>query len=457
MKRVAAFSRVHVEVFPDSTGSSFKVYALLTECGLLPSLLDYVVEMRTRRGLSWQYKLVHDVRLFLEYLTAQEQHSSGQQAFIQFSQRLLTGTFSSSSGMDPSGLCWTPRPIEERNRIVGRLTAFFDWLHPSNSPNHPNPGIDDAYGKLLDSAAFEHRKASAFLGHTWRNSYSASHARRVAQVRGGAADAAEVKAFPESKFNDLIEDGFRVGSRISHRDIAITLLLHGGGLRVSEPFHLFPTDVFPNPDNPDLALVFVRHPSFGRAPTTNSNLSRGTTRREYLSTVWGLVPRNELTGQKFAGWKEGKHERSPDGDIYLRVYWAPEELGVKFFYHWRMYLEQIIDAPRRHPFALVNLSSPIGSEYCIGKYEKAHAAAVRRIGLIPSKFLGTSPHGHRHAYGQRLRRAGVHQTVIQVAMHHMRMESQGIYTGPSHKETQDAVFVALSKLGKPLNCGDNSK
>lgn len=448
MRQEIGFTTVPVEYFPDSTGTSFEVYALLTEHGLLMPLLEYAIEVRTKRRLSWQYKLVHDVRLFLEYLMAQENQYSGQRAFLNFSQQLLTGTFSVSTGLDPSGLCWEPRTIEDRNRIVGRLTSFFDWLHPAKSPHHPNPITDDRYAQLLDQSAFEHRKASAFLGHTWREGGSNLNARRVGRMKGGAAGPAEVKSFPESRFDDLIEDGFRVGKRVNHRDIAITLLLNGGGLRVSEPFHLFPTDVLPNPENPDSAIVLVRHPSFGRAPTSISDGSRSMTRREYLQKVWGLVPRNELTSCKFAGWKEGKHERSPGGDIYLRVYWAPPDMGERFMFHWRMYLEQIIGMSREHPYALVNLSHPHGSEYCIGKFEKSHAAAVRRIGLNPSSYLGTNPHGHRHGYGQRLRRLGVHETVIQVAMHHKRIESQGVYTAPEHEETQEAIAAALSKLAK---------
>lgn len=46
----------------------------------------------------------------------------------------------------------------------------------------------------------------------------------------------------------------------------ITLLLHGAGFRESEPFHLYISDVFPDPSNPSQAKVLIHHPSHGGAP-----------------------------------------------------------------------------------------------------------------------------------------------------------------------------------------------
>ena len=62
---------------------------------------------------------------------------------------------------------------------------------------------------------------------------------------------------------------------------------------------------------------------------------------------------------------------------------------------------------------------------------KTTEAAVRRIGLIPAKMEGTTPHGHRHAAGQRLNDAGVDPQIRQHVLHHKSIESQMVYTEPN--------------------------
>jgi integrase len=100
-----------------------------------------------------------------------------------------------------------------------------------------------------------------------------------------------------------------------------------------------------------------------------------------------------------------------------------------------------------HPFLFVS-EHPAhrGEPYTIEAFEQAHARAVRRIGLVPGKLNGTSPHGHRHAYGLALRRAGVDPIFIQRAMHHRSPHSQAVYTGPSTAEVSAALRQATPRL-----------
>ncbi|MCH2841427.1 hypothetical protein K3V81_14775, partial [Listeria monocytogenes] len=52
-----------------------------------------------------------------------------------------------------------------------------------------------------------------------------------------------------------------------------------------------------------------------------------------------------------------------------------------------------------HPYLFVSAKEDVkDAPYTIGAYRQLHGKAVRRIGLIPSKNSGTTPHGHRHAY-----------------------------------------------------------
>lgn len=76
-----------------------------------------------------------------------------------------------------------------------------------------------------------------------------------------------------------------------------------------------------------------------------------------------------------------------------------------------------------------------GDIYKLPAFRQAHADAVRRIGLIPSKADGTSPYGHRHAYGGRLARAKVSGELIQEYMHHRAYESHMVYTRPRQADT----------------------
>ena len=64
-------------------------------------------------------------------------------------------------------------------------------------------------------------------------------------------------------------------------------------------------------------------------------------------------------------------------------------------------------------------------------FRKAHKLAIERIGLEYGKLQGTTPHGHRHAYGQRLAGNGADPLLIKNAMHHASIISSQTYTEPS--------------------------
>ena len=80
---------------------------------------------------------------------------------------------------------------------------------------------------------------------------------------------AGVKYFPEKHVLDLLFKGFvrrgtqnepDISKRLNLRDILITILLHGGAVRVSEPFHLYIHDVMADPIDSEISLVRIYHP-----------------------------------------------------------------------------------------------------------------------------------------------------------------------------------------------------
>jgi integrase len=87
-----------------------------------------------------------------------------------------------------------------------------------------------------------------------------------------------------------------------------------------------------------------------------------------------------------------------------------------------------------------------GEPYTVDAFRQAHGRAVERIGLKPSKYAGTTPHGHRHAYAQLLTDTGVGESVIQSALHHKSPESQQVYKEPTANKVNTVLREASRKL-----------
>jgi hypothetical protein len=201
--------------------------------------------------------------------------------------------------------------------------------------------------------------------------------------------------------------------------------------------------VAPNPLDPTSALVHIHHPSLGTAPDNWRNQKgKESTRQAYLAARWAMRPRTESVGNE-VGWKnpllDGKH--------YMRASWFDPVYGKWFLQLWVRYMKQVAAIDRNHPFAFVNLHrEPIGVMYALDSFKKAHKAAVLRIGLPYGKAHGTTEHGHRHSYAQRLRRGGVEPLMIQEFMHHCSIESQETYTRPTLAEGSAALAAAAQRM-----------
>jgi hypothetical protein len=448
-------------VFTDDSGISYEVPVLMTPAGHADVLLDYLIENWGIRSPDWMVKVTNSVRLFLDYLDACGEDLDGQMVFQNFRQRMLTGTVSAASGFDPTGLWWSARPPKQTNRVIRRLTDFFNWWAKKN-PGKSNPAAvwrGSKYDRRLAQAAYTYRRNEAFLGHTWslaqersRKPEGAASARKWYQEP--AVERRNPASFPEDRILDLVLRGFRVGKRINFRDALITLLLNGAGFRASEPFHLYMWDIAEDPMHKGQALVLIHHPSWGNSPADPKWVDASGRRRqgkrvEYLAERFGLAPRDWGLSKKAAGWKGGMHE-AQFGGYYKQAYWFVPEFGELFWQLWNQYAEQVLridPLERQHPYAFMNiLGEPVGGIYQMGKFETSHAAAVRRIGLEPSRHLGTHIHGHRHAYGKRLRKAGVPKEMVRRFMHHTHIDSQDVYTQADYAECLDHLGAAVKRL-----------
>lgn len=447
--RCLVFVTIKARVVSDATGAYTELPVLLTPAGVLEPLIDYCLYRSHDRSLAWMSKVIRSVRMFLEYLQTNPTEHDTYLLFQNFAQRLYTGTFDRQTGLDPSGLCWAPRSPQDTSHIITHLSDFFDWLselRPEAAKVNPRYA-GGSFDRQIDEAAYQYRRDQSFLGHTWAaNSSPAETGYRIRRQQLPKVEKGEPPSFPEERFEELLVKGFRAAGRSDYRAMLITLLLHGAGFRASEPFHLYIPDVFPDPANLHQAKVLIHHPSHGSAPPDWRNGRGGPSkgnRAEYLGLQFGLVPRTELMDRRHAGWKGGTH----DAPYYKQAYWFLPEYGEWFQNLWHRYLEQVARVERDHPFAFINLSrEPVGAMYTLTQYNKAHAAACERIGLTVSKALGTTPHGHRHAYGRRLRNAGIDKSLIRRFMHHASLESQEVYTQASTRETLTVLEAAAQRL-----------
>ena len=59
---------------------------------------------------------------------------------------------------------------------------------------------------------------------------------------------------------------------------------------------------------------------------------------------------------------------------------------------------------------------------------------------------GTTPHGHRHAYGQRLALDGADPLLIKNAMHHASITSSQTYTQPTTTQMRQSLRDLEARL-----------
>ncbi|MCW5300341.1 site-specific integrase [Herbaspirillum lusitanum] len=461
--------RVTASIVNDSTGIKTHIPVILLEeaghCTALMPLVDYLLVHSQARSPSWMSKMCQIVGMLLDYMEANHANFEKPAAlFKTFTQRVYTGTIG-EDGKDASDLYWFPKRTASGKPLLNMLSEFSDWMHREYGTTPLNPWREaTACEQRLNWAAFINKSERSFLGHL--DSYAdaaqtAKQARDTLQRKTPQGQHGGTKAFPDDRFMDLLFIGFVVPGKQNSLDIVeqydwrgicITILMHWGGLRVSEPFHLWVNDVVPFPLRPDEASVRVYHPIEGAAPRDFKGPSgRFMANREaYLQARYpGYPPRNRAKGNRKAGWKNPKLDDNSQNFMY--VHWFPAGIAGRLFLQaWKLYMYQRMRArigADKHPWLFVSFrEGQKGEPYTIDSYQEAHARAIRRIGLEPAKQNGTTDHGHRHAYGQRTRRAAVGSIVTQQGLHQKSIESQAVYIEPSIAEVTTALEIATEAL-----------
>jgi integrase len=118
---------------------------------------------------------------------------------------------------------------------------------------------------------------------------------------------------------------------------------------------------------------------------------------------------------------------------------------------FKLYITHVRSRHCNHPFLFVSQKDDVaGAPYTIDSFRQAHAKMVRRIGLVPRKDFGTTPHGHRHAYAQLMSDLKVEERIIQVALHYKSPDSQQVYKEPTAAKVNAALQEASRNIAAQL-------
>ncbi|MBE0470715.1 MAG: site-specific integrase [Methyloprofundus sp.] len=435
---MAFVKKINVNYVDLDSGLRFGLPALFTDQGLIISHLRYLAWFN-QKSESWKERSVFSLKLLIEYIHAVPNYDKATELLKSFTESLVTGTIDYDTLNDPLGLFWRPRKTSNANNILFHLTHYTDFLalQEGYTSSRVNPFRKaTSYEERLNWCAYYQKQQNVFLNHLTPKSYIRSQVQKVRLISGFAnnkVDNEKVTRFPEEHVERLIYLGFGKNGTPDYKSQAITMLLNYGGLRKSEVFHIYTSDITQNPNNPEEAMVRVYHPEYGASPDPHYK-----TRKEYLLAETNYKPRNQyrITERLHAGWK---NPLLTSDKAYYEVLFCPREKAKEFLAVWVNYLKFQRVEPQgsdRHPFAFTNNT---GKPETIKNFQRLHKNAVQKIGLACKKEFGTTEHAHRHAYGYRLRRHGLNQVEIQKSMHHKSPNSCLIYIKPTNEEIKNKM------------------
>ncbi|WP_340600955.1 gamma-mobile-trio recombinase GmtY [Acinetobacter sp. HZNU-JH01] len=432
---MAYVKKIYVNYKDCSTQTTLVLPCILTEKGFIISHLRYLAWFNSKSE-AWKERSCYALKLLLKYINVTPNLDSATKVLKAFTEALITGTINSPSNTDPLELYWRPRTVRDTNNLLFHITHYTDFLalQDEHETNKVNPFCKaTGYEERLNWCAYYHKKANVFLNHLTKKDLSPQQVRIVGSFREDLIDFEYAVRFPEDQIERLLYLGFEKNGEIDYKSQAITMLMNYGGLRKSEIFHIYTSDITLNPNKPKEALVRVYHPELGASPDTYFK-----NRREYLLAKTAYKPRNNylFSERLYAGWKTPLLTSKLG---YFEVVFNPPEKAKEFLFIWANYLKYQRIEPSKsnpHPFAFTNT---LGEPETIKNFQRLHKNAVERIGLVCKKALGTTEHGHRHAYGFRARQAGLNQVEIQKAMHHKSPTSCLVYIKPTLEEVQDKL------------------
>lgn len=445
-------ARIRCRVVSDNSGMFEEVSTIFLPGGQEFRLFtDYMLNLaRKESSKSVMDKTCQAVESLLRYMDVNRDcFDSPRQLFTAFASRLYTGTIG-ADGADPSGLYWVPASRKTVDQLVNALTNFFIWLEHNHGLENPNP-LQPAtrHEERIRYAAWHYKNINDFLGHI-SNKEPNEHTKQVRSVsarRRQSSGGGSEQAFSEEFFPEFFNRGIGGAKdmRVALRDQLIVLLMHFGGLRISEALGLWISDVSVWPTNTTCALVKIYDELEGVAPDGWVGSNSRKTRAAFLHENYARKSRRVIQGNSHLGCKIKFWDN--DSEKSSIVHWFYTEAGQLFLTLWKQYTDYVLPLSRNHPYAFVNFQGDnVGGAVNISGFNHNYKEALRRIGLKKSQAEGLNPHGHRHAFKRRMEEAGVDAVAMQRAMHHKSKESHKSYASSSVEYVTEQFVKAENDL-----------
>lgn len=353
------------------------------------------------------------------------------------------------------GLGWKPVTPLTALADVTSITAFSAWC----TANFDTVAINPAEKRIAAELNYSEQTALRIAGRQRQNwdqlfhLYPATEGgrgyvskRRVNPRAKKSKVISQKKYFPPYRVMDLIRDC----ARRSPRDALYLLLLFFGGLRPSEPLHLFVTDVIIQQDGQ--AKVILGHPQDGLYVWFDGHGARRRgNRATFLAERYGLGPRNRLYEghPSHAGWKGMEMETKNQTEVY----WSRPDAARLFARLHVAYMKRTRAHLRdEHPYYFVNEKpgEDYGNPVTMSNITKIFNRAVQRIGLSTSED-GVNPNGGRHFYGYycaSVLRLSMETT--QMHMHHGSITSTRVYYSLTIEAAREELLKAHKRIESEL-------
>ena len=432
----------------DESNTIVEVPGLILPNGPYKPLLHFLC-IKKLSGYSCKYfsKARQVVRLFYYYSSTQIKLKGTNEKLIfsGFVAALYNGTV--LDGEDHSQLYWKGKSLENVRGLLTIFNAFLDFLANNYSISHMNPKYKaDSFENYINQCSKNHKNRNNLLGHLKSNNFQVNRNLDF-MGKNKLFKISKSTPFPDAYFKDFFNTGLVTSQKAcTLRNQLIVLLMHYGGLRVSEAISVWKIDIYKDPINDEQVVVKICHPEEGPAPLGWNNPNGTNNRKSFLFSQYNLAPRSKQNGYNYVGFKSSRVRE-------IRVHWVPSRAAKLFWYKWCEYRWYIKDF-NSHPYAFCNFNGKNkGNPFEIENFRSAYRNALSKIGLKANKQAGLSPHAHRHSYGQRLVTLKVPPVMRAKCLHQSSLDSQLVYTDPSDSET----YEYLNKIPEDLEFNPNIK
>ncbi|MDR9763757.1 hypothetical protein RJJ37_29715 [Rhizobium redzepovicii] len=365
--------------------------------------------------------------------------------------------------VDATKLYWSGLGKRQAKVLLSSLTLHFRWLRDDPAAASWVQAASTDATASIPSVAFSlaaelaMRKQDSLLTHVRGMKKEPAHAlpgivRRQTKIIDAVPTfpAKYVAPFLYKGFVDEAGDGDEAAQILAHLIFAL-------GIRESEGFHLYATDIQFIRDE---AYIFFHHPENGKINKGGVEISRTDYLRDF-----GFIPRNLDEGSPFkAGWKGMAGDDLGTPGFFLPIM-SLRRRTTMLLKRYLLVTRPAIMARRPasagdHPFLLVSARQHdtlhgvrVGDPYTMSAFDYSWEQAIKWLGrcyddpqmLVPDKARGTTKHGGRHFFGRFLQSLGVEGPIIQRCMHHSSLNSHRVYTRLTASEINDVLQEAMKQ------------